>query len=220
MKKRIIILILCLIMVFPLEVFAMEEYTITKVSDDIDWTSIPDLNVDKVLWTEDVGIRAKAQICYDEDNMYIHLSAIEKDIRAENTEPMSPVYEDSCMEFFFMLPDAGNYFNFEINPNGCLNVQFGPRKEDRIYIVREDATDYFDIHADLTEDGWEVFYTIPIEFIRFFYPDYMFEGDLMANVYKCGNKTVHKHYLSWNPVTSDTPNFHRPEDFGIMHFEK
>ena len=30
--------------------------------------------------------------------------------------------------------------------------------------------------------------------------------------------TLQAHYLSWNPVTSDAPDFHRPEDFGIMRF--
>ena len=34
-------------------------------------------------------------------------------IRAENTAPLSPVYEDSCLEFFFMRAGGKNYFNFE-----------------------------------------------------------------------------------------------------------
>ena len=39
---------------------------------------------------------------------------------------------------------------------------------------------------------------------------------IRANCYKCGDKTVREHYMMWNPTTSDTPDFHRPQDFGEM----
>ena len=83
------------------------EYQIAKVEKvesvrDIDWESVEKIPIDQVMWTPDVGIRAEGQICHDDDNIYVHLKAKEKDIRAENTEPLSPVYEDSCLEFFFM----------------------------------------------------------------------------------------------------------------------
>ncbi len=197
-----------------------ESYTIIKTDNEPDWSNVPVLQIDKVLWTEDFGIRAQGQLCYSDDVLFVHLSAVEKDVRAENTEPLSPVYEDSCLEFFFKIVDAPNYFNFEINPNGCLCVQFGPNKKDRIDIVRSDAGEYFDIHEDRTSDGWEVFYKIPLEFFRLFYPDYQFEGELAANFYKGGNKTVNKHYLSWSPIGLESPNFHCPEYFGVIRFAK
>ena len=86
-------------------------YSVTKISGDIDWNTIPVIPIDKVLWTEDYGIRAQGQLCYDDNYLYVHQSAVEKDIRAVNTEPLSPVYEDSCLEFFFMLDGSFNYFN-------------------------------------------------------------------------------------------------------------
>ena len=95
-------------------------YDVMKVSGDIDWDTIPEIPINEVLWTEDYGIRATGQLCYDDEYLYVHQHAVEKEIRAENTEPLSPVYEDSCLEFFFKLDDSPNYFNFEINPNGCL----------------------------------------------------------------------------------------------------
>ncbi len=194
-------------------------YTIKRAKSDIDWSKIPEVRIDRVLWTDDYGIRAKGQLCYDDENLYVHMSAVEKDIRAVNTEPLSPVYEDSCMEFFFMLPDSVNYFNCEINPNGVLNLGFGPQKTDRIEIARGDAQDYFDISSDRTKDGWEVYYRIPLDYIRLFYPEYEFKGSLRANMYKCGNKTVNRHYLSWTDIDLDQPNFHCPQYFGRMRFE-
>ena len=194
-------------------------YPITKVEGEIKWEQIQEIPIDKVLWTEDYGIRAKGQLCYDDENLYVHMSAVEKDIRAENTEPLSPVYEDSCLELFFMLPGSENYFNFEINPNGVLNAEFGPEKTDRIEIVRKDAKEYFDIRTDRTDDGWEAYYRIPLKYIRLFYPEYSFKGKISADMFKCGNKTVNKHYLSWTDIDLDKPNFHCPQYFGECVFK-
>ena len=195
------------------------EYIITKTDENIDWKSIPVIPIDNVLWSEKTDITAQGQLCYDSENLYVHLSAVEKYIRAENTEPLSPVYEDSCLEFFFKFDNSDNYFNFEINPNGCLCTQFGPQKTDRINIVRQDAKEYFDIKTNRTSDGWEVYYKIPLKYIQLFYPDYKFGGDITANMYKCGNKTVNKHYIAWKPIDLETPNFHCTEYFGRMRFE-
>ena len=196
-----------------------EGYLVTKVEGTFDWNSIPTTAIDKVLWLEDAGVRAQAQLCHDDDNLYVHLSATEKNIRAENTAPLSPVHEDSCLEFFFSLDDGANYFNFEINPNGCLCLQFGPARSNRIDIVKRNAAEYFDIKTNQTPDGWEVFYRIPLEFIRLFYPSYRFEGEFSANLYKCGDKTPKKHYLARTPIDLETPNFHCPEFFAKMRFE-
>ena len=39
---------------------------------------------------------------------------------------------------------------------------------------------------------------------------------LRANFYKCGDKTAHPHYLSWSPIHTEKPDFHRPEFFGEL----
>ena len=105
----------------------MRQYTIKKVTGDIDWANVPALDVDNYLWCEPLDIKMKSQICYSEEGLHVHLRAWEKDIRAELTEPMSMVCEDSCMEFFFR-PMEGDlrYFNLEINPNGQMYIGFGP----------------------------------------------------------------------------------------------
>lgn len=194
-------------------------YTVAEIKGQADWGKISEMPIDKVLWTDDYGIRAKGQLCYDEENLYVHLSAQEKDIRAENTEPLSPVFEDSCLEFFFKTAGSPNYFNCEINANGVLNMEYGPAKTDRISIVRSDSKEYFDIKTDRRADGWDAYYRIPLKLIRLFIPDFSFKGDIWANMYKCGNKTVNKHYLSWAPIDLPDPNFHCPEYFGKLHFE-
>ena len=197
---------------------SMNSYRITRVEGAFDWEKIPVLTLDHILWLPDQGVEACGQFCYDEDSLYVHLQAVESDIRAENTEPLSPVCQDSCLEFFFRPEGEERYFNFEINPNGCLYIGFGHDRSDSTALWREDMKELFSIRADRTEDGWEVYYQIPVSFLRLFYPGYSFSGTLMANVYKCGDLTNHKHYLSWNMVQSEKPDFHRPEDFGRMVF--
>ena len=193
-------------------------YTIERTKDAPDWPSIPVLSLDQILWESDCGIRAFGQFCCDGASLYVHLYALEQNIRAENTAPLSPVYQDSCLEFFFMPEGEDRYFNFEINPNGCLYIEFGRSRSDRFALYRRNMSGLFDIRSSGTEDGWEVYYRIPLEFLRLYYPDFVFSGNLLANVYKCGDLTAARHYLSWNPVASKHPDFHRPEDFGKMVF--
>ena len=189
-KLRIVLLVFSLLMITTVwgkECAAKSQtekksYTIVKTDSTPDWTNVPVLQIDNVLWTDDFGIRAQGQLCYSDEALFVHLSAVEKDVRAEYTEPLSPVNEDSCLEFF--------------------------------------AEKYFDIHTNRLTDGWEIFYRIPLKFIRLFYPDYQFKGELAANFYKCGDETANKHYLSWSPIDLRSPDFHRPEYFGVITFEE
>ena len=164
----------------------MKEYLITAVSGEPDWAAVPQLEADRILWKPDCGIRAFGQFCHDGQNLYVHLRAVEQKIRAEYTVPFSPVYRDSCLEFFFMPEAEDRYLNFEINPNGCLLAGFGSGRQDRVMPLRQDPEGMFGIHSARTADGWEVFYRIPRSFLCLFWPEFSFSGALRANVHKCG----------------------------------
>ena len=196
-----------------------KQYRIRSITGKPDWSTIPQLRIDQVLWMPDCGIRACGQFCHDSEYLFVHLRAVEANIRAEYTAPLSPVCRDSCLEFFFMPETEDRYFNFEINPNGCLYIGFGHGREDSTALYRNGMEQLFDIRTAGTPDGWEVYYRIPLSFLRLFLPLFTFTGAFRANVYKCGDLTEHEHYLSWNPVTSETPDFHRPADFGLMALE-
>ena len=122
---------------------SMNSYRITRVEGAFDWEKIPVLTLDHILWLPDQGVEACGQFCYDEDSLYVHLQAVESDIRAENTEPLSPVCQDSCLEFFFRPEGEERYFNFEINPNGCLYIGFGHDRSDSTALWREDMKELF-----------------------------------------------------------------------------
>lgn len=191
-------------------------YTITRRMGTIDWSMVNALQLTPVMIAGDAHIGAEGRLLYDDENLYVHMRATEENIRAEYTEPLSPVFQDSCMEFFFMPDGHENYFNFEINPNGCMLIQFGGA--DRIDIVKRDGERYFGISTGMTDDGWELSYRIPLEFIKYFFNDFSFDRKLRANMYKCGDKTPTKHYLAWSMIDQNRPNFHAPECFGTMIF--
>lgn len=200
----------------------MSQYVVTRIAGQPDWDAVPYLDVAHFNWEPEMDIRMKAQICYDANGLYVHLRTWEKNIRAEYDQPLSPVYEDSCMEFFFCPVDGDmRYFNFEINPNGCMYIGFGTAKPRPIRLVLQDEDVLLQKRIRRTTDGWEAFYTVPVSLIQDFYPGYQLESGkkLRANCYKCGDKTPHPHFISWNPMTSPTPCFHRPEDFGKMILE-
>lgn len=189
-------------------------YVITRIDGD----DSRELCLEQVLWEPDCGIRAGGRIRHDGESLFVSLWAKEKHIRAEYTVSPSPVHEDSCLEFFFMPEGENRYLNFEINPNGCLHIGFGQDRNDRRLILPADPLAQFQIRTERVPEGWTVSYRIPAVFLHSFYPAFAFSGVLKANVYKCGDKTIHPHYLAWNPIVSPVPDFHRPECFGEMAF--
>ena len=197
---------------------AVKTYLIRSAGSGPDRDAVPELEADRILWLPDCGVRAFGRFCYDPANLYVRLRAVEKNIRAEYTAPLSPVHLDSCLEFFFMREGDSRYFNFEINPNGCLHIGYGSGRQNRS-VVSPSGADPFRIRTEITPDGWAASWQIPLSFLRLFRPDFAFAEKLRANVYKCGDLTEQEHYLSWNPVISAEPDFHRPQDFGIMTFE-
>lgn len=197
----------------------MNQYTITKVSGKPDWEKIPPLKVDNYQWLPPVDIRMEAQLCYDETGIHVHLRAWEKNIRAEHTQPLSEVCEDSCMEFFVRpVEDDLRYFNIEINPNGCSYIGFGPDLPNLVRLAPENEDALLNKTVRYTEDGWEVFYTVPVAMIRVFFPGYTLTPGrrFYANCYKCGDLTETPHYISWNKIETERPSFHQPKCFGVM----
>lgn len=198
-----------------------ETYTITHVEQAPDWSVVPQLDIDHVQWTDDYGIRAHAQLCYDDEALYVRMWAEEQDVRATYAadDPLPKCYEDSCLEFFFQL-DGGDarYMNFEFNPNCALGCEIGTEKQNRVTLIP--PSEALAPEAERTDDGWELQYQLPFEFLRMFYPNFSAEPgvQIRGNFYKCGNLTANKHYLSWSPVDSDTPNFHLPDSFGVLVF--
>jgi hypothetical protein len=179
--------------------------------------------IGETLWVKPPeGLAAFAQICYDRERLKVRLRAEESAILSRFSGPLDMVCRDSCLEFFFS-PLAGDprYFNFEFNPQGALYLGFGP---DRRHSIRQYIPSYrelFAVEPFTARGGWGVDFSIPLDFIRIYTPDFSpGPGEkFRANFYKCGDETETPHYLAWNPVDTPQPDFHRPEFFGEIVFE-
>ena len=198
----------------------MKEYTITRCNGVPDWRTVPAAQINELYKTEATDISAQAQMCYDDEALYVHLSAKEKDIRAELFGPLEEVCEDSCLEFFF-APIAGDrrYLNIECNFNGAMYLGFGSGPSDLIRLVPEHPSIIPQIQK--TADGWEISYTIPYTYIRQFFPEFApCSGyTTRANFYKCAEKTNPPHFLCWSLVVKQPWSFHNYDRFGTVHFE-
>ena len=194
----------------------MQEYTIVKKAP---WDQVPVLKMEEHLHPTTATVTAQAQLCYDEEALYLRLEAKEQNIRKEHFDPLAEICEDSCLEFFFCPMEGDDrYFNLEMNPNGVPYLGFG---EDLATLHRLIPEKRF-IHPEITftGDGWVIEYAIPHKFVRIFFPQYepAPSKTMKANCYKCGDLTETPHWLCWNFVPEERHTFHCPEYFGLMHF--
>lgn len=197
----------------------MNTCKITYSSGRPDWSEISAVQLQSQKWTAVADILPAAQVAWDEDKLYLRMTTVEKDILCRYEEFTDPVCEDSCLEFFF-CPEAGlqQYFNFECNPNGAMYVGYGIDRANRCRLYRTDWRELLQLQTFRTENGWGLEMAIPADFLRIFAPGFSLKegATIRANFYKCGDCTAQPHYISWNEVRSDTPDFHRPESFGQL----
>ena len=180
--------------------------------------------VDRANWPDSFGYKpvCAGSIARYDEGLAIRFHVCGFDLRARNTEDNGRQWEDSCCEFFVQEPAGERYFNFEINCIGRILGASGPGRKDR---VRLDPADLARIRRITTLPvrpydeadslhAWDIAVLIPFD---------LFGADpacppetLKANFYKCGDETAHPHFLSWSPIDTPQPDFHRPEFFGEL----
>ncbi|MCG8452953.1 MAG: hypothetical protein MI717_07220 [Spirochaetales bacterium] len=143
-------------------------------------------------------------------------------LRAQETNPWQ-VHQDSCVEFFFSLSGENTYYNLEANPLGCLLFASGEGREHR-HDLSEEQGRLIQIEGshvgreECPEDGsWWLRMGIPPQAVGL---EHWEVSELRANIYKCGDALPQPHYLSWVPLSSANPDFHRPQDFATMRLSK
>lgn len=169
----------------------------------------------------------KFRIAYSDEVIFLNYKVNEKSVRAKYDVDNGKVFTDACVEFFVIPAGDSIYYNFEFNCIGTLLLGSGAGRGNR---TRADAdvmnkvlrwsslgTESFDEKVENTE--WELSAIIPYSA---FYQHKLssLEGKtIRANFYKCGDELVTPHFVSWNPIATEKPDFHRPEFFGMLEFE-
>ena len=198
----------------------MKCYTIVPKPENWDWDAVPTAAIDCCQWGYYADVHCMGQVCYDEEFLYVRLSAREAHIRAEEKGQTALPYLDSCLEFFF-CPMEGNdtYFNIEMNPNCSMYLGIGTNSYNLIRLILPDEGN-LDAKSARTEDGWQITYQFPVSLIQRFFPEFaIYPGKkIRGNFYKCGDKTVAPHYFAWNPIENDILDFHQPQWYGEFVF--
>ncbi|HMB64909.1 MAG TPA: carbohydrate-binding family 9-like protein, partial [Eudoraea sp.] len=168
------------------------------------------------------------RIGYHDDEIWLKYYIKEAHVLAIRTETNSATHRDSCLEFFLDPGGDGNYYNFEVNAIGTTHLAYGPGRENRTFIAPELIEDKIKVTSTLgkepfaggtKEQSWEMTMVIPVEILVYDKGIKLPGLKARANFYKCGDDSAIPHYLSWNPVPTDRPDFHTPEYFGTLHFE-
>ena len=180
-------------------------------------------DISEVNWPSDYPYApfAHGRIARTEDALVVDFRVSGLDLRARNLEDNQQQWEDSCVEFFVEDPDGSLYYNFEINPLGKVLAARGASRTGRVQRPREEMQQILrtaQLEGEQDFEGgiwnWRVTLVIPFELIGV--DSEALPEQLRANFYKCGDKTAHPHYVSWNPVETPAPDFHRPEYFGQL----
>lgn len=184
--------------------------------------------LDTVDWPADYPYRPAVwfRLAHTGEALLLHFKVREASVRAVAADD-GRVWEDACVEFFSVPAGDGVYYNLECNCAGAMLVGGGAGRKDRRRAAHE-VLDRVQRWASLGrqpfdervgECSWQVALIVPAS--TFFLHDLKdFSGrDVRANFYKCGDLLQTPHYLSWNPIELEKPNFHCPEFFGLLHFE-
>ncbi len=172
-----------------------------------------------------------AKMMYDDDNLYVIFQVNDRFVKCVTSEINGPVWEDSCVEFFFApiiaLPER--YFNLEMNCGGTplMHYNLVPREK----IIPLDPADIREIEIAHTMPRvtdpeipgpvtWCNEYRIPLNMLRK-YSNVTSPApgvEWRANFYKCAENNSNPHFITWNRVDHPVPDFHRPEFFGKIRF--
>ena len=69
---------------------------------------------------------AMALIARSAQSLFLKFDVTERGVRGTYTDDGSPVYQDSCVEFFVRHPDDRRYLNFEFNCLGTCDAAWPP----------------------------------------------------------------------------------------------
>lgn len=179
-------------------------------------------SIDNANWAKQYPYRPLTAVNCGHNGKYIFLDFFVRCnyLKASNYTNNSAVHEDSCIEFFVSPTCDSHYWNFELNCIGTINASHRSERHnptrltadelDRVLRYASCGTRPFNELEGLFT--WNVVVAVPLDLIGV---EYKGEPVVMrANFNKCASGTSQPHFLSWNPIVSEKPDFHRPDCFG------
>ncbi len=184
-------------------------------------------SIQKMPWPEfSYKPQVAFSIAYTEDCILLKYFVQEKAIRIMHHADNSPVYEDSCVEFFIAFGNDAGYYNLEFNCEGACLAGFGKNRSQRQLIgeevirkIRRQSVIQSLAEEENKKIDWELTLVIPLEIFVHRRISHLKGLHCRVNFYKCGDKLPEPHYLAWKNVAAASPNFHLPKFFGTIYFK-
>jgi len=192
----------------------LETQTVTNPIDTINWPAYS------------YKPKLSFRIGHTGKEIWLKYYVTEKYILALETSTNGDVYKDSCVEFFISA-DGENYYNFEFNCIGTIHIGYGAGRAKR-QPVPVNLAEKIEVESSLGNQPfeektgnfeWEMMIRIPLDSFAFDKIRSLNGLKVTANFYKCGDNTTEPHFVTWNPIGTENPDYHRPEFFGKMLFE-
>lgn len=200
----------------------MKEYSTYVIENRSELSICPEFEVGNVQWNSTNAPRTTGRMGYiAEEGIVVKMKCEENNPLTTKTQNMEMVCLDSAMEAFFSFTDKAQvptmeslYFNFEINSNGALYVKSGYGRPNRVELLPAEMT-LVAPKAWVEEDAWYMEITVPNQLLqRFLGKPILLAGDVFyCNFYKVKQTPKNPHYMSYNYIESDKPNFHMPPCF-------
>ncbi len=193
----------------------LENHAETQVVETINWAAYP------------YKPEVKFKMAYHQDQILLKYYVSEENILAKETRVNGRVHKDSCVEFFISTAGNDTYYNFEFSCIGIPHVGYGEARTNRV-LIDPKILKLIRVKSSLGEEPfeektgghqWEIMIVIPKECLLYD-PNIVLKGlKAKANFYKCGDDTSQPHFVSWNPVGTQKPDYHQPAYFGEILFE-
>lgn len=198
---------------------------ICRLLDEAQVAFVP---VDNHCWAADFPYKPKFEVrmAHNGSQLLVNYRVTEECVRAVAPHDDGNVWEDSCCEFFLSPSGDGTYYNMECNAAGTLLIGFGAGRDNRER-ASQAVLDKVDRWSSLGRKPfddmpgghtWQLCLAVPAD-ACFRHSLVSFDGlRARGNVYKCGDKLPHPHFLSLFPIDIPKPDFHRPDFFGEVVF--
>jgi len=174
----------------------------------------------------------QARMMYDVDNIYVIFHVKEAQARCLTREINGPVWEDSCVEFFFS-PDTlfpQKYFNLEINCGGIPLMHYNAQAKNEIVIIDTNDIQMIESAISSTPDIdrlitdpviWSLEFKLPMKLLEKYSRVVMPDKGVVwrANCYKIAHKSPDPHYISWSFVDTKGVDMHLPHALGQLKFQ-
>jgi hypothetical protein len=155
------------------------------------------------------------------DTLQLNFKVREDRSIARSTFDNDRVWEDSCVEFFIQFEGEQEYYNLEASCNGYILLGYRKDRSSAEHapqevmdkIIRKPSLGKGVVFEEQHVEEWTLALEIPVEaFWKSNLKDFS-TVKAKGNFYKIADALARPHYVSWAPISTEKPDYHRPEFF-------